>query len=174
MPALKAQTIRSVTPGGDGVVSEIADHRPNEFISLRHLGCIVSGAEDTSSEAVRSWTATAQGATLTVDQDIIAVFAIHPQRGGRLRDAERERSRLHPTARARPGRRERALYSGALDLRERCEALATYSATRRALQLRGGDRDARAPFSWSLRSTPGEGQTGDTSVSPGQVPTPLG
>jgi|WetSurMetagenome_2_1015567.scaffolds.fasta_scaffold901101_2 hypothetical protein len=70
MPALKGQTIRFVTPGGDGAVSEIADHRPNEFTSLRHLGHIVKGAEDTSSEAVRSWTATAQGTTLTVDQDI--------------------------------------------------------------------------------------------------------
>jgi uncharacterized protein YndB with AHSA1/START domain len=32
----KGQTIRFMTPGGDGVVSDIAENRPNEFISLRH------------------------------------------------------------------------------------------------------------------------------------------
>jgi len=51
----KGQTIRFMTPGRDGVVSDIAEDRPNEFISLRHFGYIVNGAEDTSSEAIRSW-----------------------------------------------------------------------------------------------------------------------
>ena len=41
----KGQTIRFMTPGGDGVVSDIAENRPNEFISLRHFGYIVNGAE---------------------------------------------------------------------------------------------------------------------------------
>ena len=45
------------------------------------------------------------------------------QRGRGVRSAERERSRLHPTARARPRRRERALYRGALGQRERCAAV---------------------------------------------------
>jgi hypothetical protein len=46
-------------PAGDGVTSEIAEIRPNEFISIRHLGYIAhNGVEDnltvgTSAEAVQ-------------------------------------------------------------------------------------------------------------------------
>jgi hypothetical protein len=84
----KGQTIRFMTPGGDGVVSDIAENRPNEFISLRHFGYIVNGTKDTSSEAIRSWapayenytfTATPQGTKLTVDQDITDAFASMPE-----------------------------------------------------------------------------------------------
>jgi hypothetical protein len=84
----KGQIIRFMTPGGDGVVSDIAENRPNEFISLRHFGYIVNGTEDTSSEAIRSWApayenytfmATPQGTKLTVDQDITDAFASMPE-----------------------------------------------------------------------------------------------
>ncbi len=47
--------MRFLTPTGDGVVAEIAAHRPAEFLSIRHLGEIHGGIEDTSSEAVRAW-----------------------------------------------------------------------------------------------------------------------
>jgi hypothetical protein len=65
------------------VVSEIAENRPNEFLSIRHLGYIANGVEDTSSEAIRAWapayenytfTATPQGMKLTVDQDMTDEF----------------------------------------------------------------------------------------------------
>jgi hypothetical protein len=42
-------------PSGDGMVSEIAQNRKNEFISIRHLGFISNGVEDTTSESVRAW-----------------------------------------------------------------------------------------------------------------------
>ena len=42
-------------PSGDGMVAEIAQNRKNEFISIRHLGCISNGVEDTTSESVRAW-----------------------------------------------------------------------------------------------------------------------
>ncbi len=48
--------IRFCDPAGNGMISEIADHRPAEFVSIRHLGMIIDGKEDTDSEAVRSWT----------------------------------------------------------------------------------------------------------------------
>jgi uncharacterized protein YndB with AHSA1/START domain len=48
-------TIRFLAPGGNGMVSEIAEHRPAEFVSIRHLGMIENGREDTASEAVRAW-----------------------------------------------------------------------------------------------------------------------
>ena len=37
------------------MVSEIAENKPNEFISIRHLGYIANGIEDTQSEAIRAW-----------------------------------------------------------------------------------------------------------------------
>ncbi|HEX5685844.1 MAG TPA: hypothetical protein VFY73_17610 [Ideonella sp.] len=66
------------------MTSEIAENRPNEFVSIRHLGYIADdGVEDTSSEAIRAlapayenytFTATPQGTKLTVDQDMAADF----------------------------------------------------------------------------------------------------
>ena len=49
------QTIRFLGPNGEGMVSVIAEHRPAEFVSIRHLGMIAQGVEDTTSEAVRAW-----------------------------------------------------------------------------------------------------------------------
>jgi uncharacterized protein YndB with AHSA1/START domain len=84
----KGQPIRFLTPGGEGVISEIAENRPNEFISIRHLGYIANGVEDTSSEAIRAWApayenytfaATPQGTKLTVDQDMTDEFESMPE-----------------------------------------------------------------------------------------------
>ena len=49
------QRIRFLTLSGHGLISEVAENRQNEFISIRHLGYIVNGVEDTSSEAIRAW-----------------------------------------------------------------------------------------------------------------------
>lgn len=79
----KGQRIRFLTPSGHGVISEVAENRPNEFLSLRHLGYIANGVEDTSSEAIRAWapayenytfTATPHGTKLIVDQDMTEEF----------------------------------------------------------------------------------------------------
>lgn len=43
------------SPGGDGMSSVIAENRLHEFISIRHLGMIEKGVEDTTSEKVRAW-----------------------------------------------------------------------------------------------------------------------
>ncbi len=40
---------------GSGMVSEIADNIPNEFMSFRHLGMVKDGVEDTTSEKVKDW-----------------------------------------------------------------------------------------------------------------------
>src|SRR5262245_34426084 len=37
-------------PNGDGMVSRIAVHRPNEFLSIEHLGMVKNGVEETKSE----------------------------------------------------------------------------------------------------------------------------
>lgn len=40
---------------GSGMVSEIADNIPNEYMSFRHLGMVTDGVEDTTSEKVKDW-----------------------------------------------------------------------------------------------------------------------
>lgn len=60
--------------------------RPQEFISIKHLGEIKDGVEDTESEAVRSWTPCFETYTftqlgmateLTVDMDMAESFEEH-------------------------------------------------------------------------------------------------
>ncbi|WP_407353511.1 SRPBCC family protein [Luteimonas sp. R10] len=81
----KGQRIRFLTPSGHGVLSEIAENRPGELLSIRHLGYIDDdGVEDTSSEAILTWvpayenygfTAIPDGTRLTVEQDMTEDFA---------------------------------------------------------------------------------------------------
>ena len=40
---------------GSGMVSRIAVNKPNEFMSIEHLGMVKDGVEDTSSEEVKAW-----------------------------------------------------------------------------------------------------------------------
>jgi uncharacterized protein YndB with AHSA1/START domain len=85
----EGRRIRFLTPEGHGVISEIAENRPNEFLSIRHLGYIADdGIEDTSSEAILAWapayenftfTATQQGTRVTVDQDMTDEFESMPE-----------------------------------------------------------------------------------------------
>lgn len=41
---------------GNGMVAEIAENRRPDFLSIKHLGTVNSGVEDTDSEEVRRWT----------------------------------------------------------------------------------------------------------------------
>ncbi len=75
--------IRFLSPGGGGMVAEIAENRKNAFISIRHLGFIANGAEDTTSEAIRAWLpayenypflALPEGTRMVVDLDVTADF----------------------------------------------------------------------------------------------------
>lgn len=76
-------TIRFLGPNGEGMVSEIAEHRPAEFVSIRHRGFIQNGVEDTTSEAVRAWapcfenyrfTDEAGGTRVQVDSDVFGGY----------------------------------------------------------------------------------------------------
>lgn len=61
--------IRFIDPSGGGMLSEIAENRPNEFVSIRHVGMIGSdGVEDTTSDAVKAWTPAFENYTFT-DKD---------------------------------------------------------------------------------------------------------
>lgn len=45
--------MRFLVPSGEGMVSDVAEHRPQHFLSLRHVGFVKDGVEDTESEMVR-------------------------------------------------------------------------------------------------------------------------
>jgi uncharacterized protein YndB with AHSA1/START domain len=51
----QGRPIRFLAPGGGGMIAEIAENRYLEFISIRHLGQIENGVEDTTSDKVKSW-----------------------------------------------------------------------------------------------------------------------
>lgn len=62
----------------DGMVSEIAEFIPHEFISIKHLGFLQNGVEDTESPAIKAWAPSYENYTLkerdgktefTVDMD---------------------------------------------------------------------------------------------------------
>src|SRR5262249_45665062 len=44
-----------LTPSGNGMASRILAHRPNEFLSIRHLGTVKHGVEDTDSPEAKTW-----------------------------------------------------------------------------------------------------------------------
>lgn len=81
--------IRFLAPNGDGMVAEIAEHQPGVFISIRHLGWVVKGADDLDSDSVRAWApayenytfkAVPGGTQLVVDQDMTGDYVDYMQR----------------------------------------------------------------------------------------------
>lgn len=57
-------TMRFLTPEGDGMIAEIAQARPFALMSIKLLGCIRNGVEDTTSEQARAWTPAFENYTL--------------------------------------------------------------------------------------------------------------
>ena len=51
-------------PDGSGMVSRVAEHRPNEFLSLEHLGVVKNGVEDTTRAEVKEWAGALENYTL--------------------------------------------------------------------------------------------------------------
>jgi uncharacterized protein YndB with AHSA1/START domain len=50
---------------GSGMVAEVADNIPNEFMSFRHLGEFKDGVEDTTSDKVKEWAGALENYRLT-------------------------------------------------------------------------------------------------------------
>ena len=72
-----------LAPNGDGMVAEIAENRPLEYVSIRHLGEVRDGIEDTTSEGVQAWAPayesfafaeTEQGTEVTVELETLAEY----------------------------------------------------------------------------------------------------
>jgi hypothetical protein len=55
----KGSKILFLAPGNDGkiggMVSRIKDNRLYEFLSIEHLGEVIDGVEDTTSERIKDW-----------------------------------------------------------------------------------------------------------------------
>jgi uncharacterized protein YndB with AHSA1/START domain len=64
---------RFLGPDGSGMVSRIAEHRPNEFLSLEHVGMVKGGVEDTESEDVRQWAGARENYTLTEERGTVTL-----------------------------------------------------------------------------------------------------
>ena len=62
-----------LAPDGSGMVSRVAEHRPNEFLSLEHLGVLKEGIEDTESEEVRKWAGARENYTLTENRGVVSL-----------------------------------------------------------------------------------------------------
>ena len=67
----------------EGMVSTIAENKPNEFMSIKHLGIIKGGVEDLDSEKTKEWAGALENYTLktvngktelTVDMDMTNEF----------------------------------------------------------------------------------------------------
>ena len=65
------------------MVSRIAENRPNEYMSIEHLGEVKDGVEDTSSDRVKAWAGAHENYTLkkvngktelSIDMDITEEF----------------------------------------------------------------------------------------------------
>jgi len=63
----------------EGMVSTIAENKPNEFMSIKHLGMVKNGIEDTTSEKTKEWAGSLENYSLkevkgktelTVDMDV--------------------------------------------------------------------------------------------------------
>jgi uncharacterized protein YndB with AHSA1/START domain len=56
-----------LAPDGSGMVSRIAEHRPDEYLSIEHLGVVKNGVEDTESAEVKEWAGARENYTLRDD-----------------------------------------------------------------------------------------------------------
>lgn len=75
----QGQRLRFLAPNGEGMLAEVAENRRHAFLSLRHIGFIADGKEDTDSEQVRAllpahenytFRAMPEGTELVIDQDV--------------------------------------------------------------------------------------------------------
>lgn len=72
-----------MSPARNGAVYELAEHQANHFISIRHLGYVVGGADNTEGGSGRAWAPayeystfqeSSTGTTLVVEQDVTDEF----------------------------------------------------------------------------------------------------
>ncbi len=67
--------VKFLGPDGSGMISRVADNKPNEFMSFEHLGEIKNGVVDTTSDKVKVWSGAKENYTLT-EVDGITIVAV--------------------------------------------------------------------------------------------------
>lgn len=67
-----------------GMIAYVEENRPHEFVSLKHVGMVKNGVEDTTSDEVKAWTPAYENYTFTsrgdttevvIDMDIAENYA---------------------------------------------------------------------------------------------------
>ncbi|MCU0285197.1 MAG: SRPBCC domain-containing protein [Acidobacteria bacterium] len=80
----EGEKIKFLDPEGNGMSSIIAEHRPYEFTSIKHLGIIKDGIEDMESPESKKWVPAYENYTfrqrdgvteVSVDMDVLEDFA---------------------------------------------------------------------------------------------------
>lgn len=75
----EGEKILFLGPEDSGMVATIAENRPHEFISIKHIGIVKDGVEDTESKEAKKWAPAFENytfteedgkTTVTVDMDI--------------------------------------------------------------------------------------------------------
>lgn len=60
----KGNKVRFLGPGDEGMVSTIAENKPNEYMSIKHLGVVKKGVEDLDSPGAKEWAGATENYTL--------------------------------------------------------------------------------------------------------------
>ena len=67
--------VKFLGPSGEGMISRVAENRPNEYMSFEHLGMIMNGTEDRNSEKAQEFAGAKENYTLT-ESDGVTELAI--------------------------------------------------------------------------------------------------
>ena len=60
----KGNKVRFLGPDDEGMVSTIAENKPNEYMSIKHLGVVRKGVEDYDSPGSKEWAGSTENYTL--------------------------------------------------------------------------------------------------------------
>jgi hypothetical protein len=98
------------TPAGNGMVSRIVAHRPNQFLSIQHLGTVKEGVEDMEEAEAKGWAGALESYTLreqngscmlTVEMDTNDEYRTYfeerwPKALGKLKEIVEARQMIEP------------------------------------------------------------------------------
>ncbi len=75
----KGSKVLFLDGNGSGMVALVADAIPNQFMSIKHMGSVENGVEDTESEEVKKWAGSFENYTL---HDLDGQTELHVEMGG--------------------------------------------------------------------------------------------
>lgn len=65
--------IQFLNPNKEGMHAVIAENRPYEFVSIKHIGTVAQGVVDTDSDEVKQWSPSYENYTLKESNDVTTV-----------------------------------------------------------------------------------------------------